>query len=262
MYIKRERDVISFTQMLGAKGYSIKTIGTYVRVLEKFLNHISTDPRKQTSDDIVKYLCTIESSSSRRQYVGTLKNFYTHVIGQPNKFDRVPYPKKERRLPRIISAAEVRKRLSSIDNLKHRTMMSLIYVGGLRRQEVIEMKVSDVDLERKTIFIQQSKGAKDRTVIISDDMVSLLVDYFAKYAPDEFLFYGWGGRYSASSVSKICNKHMGCSPHSLRHYNATHLLEDGVPIEEVSKRLGHRSLKTTMIYNHVRSDNSGKALSL
>jgi len=241
-----------FDANLTAKNYSQRTIEQYSSIIKRFISYHKKSPENITSDEIVVYLSDLKSSSSKRQHVGALRNFYTHVVGQPNKFKKIPYPKKHKKLPQIMSQQVVVERVSSIDNLKHRMIVSVLYGSGIRLSELLDLRVTDIDGGRNTIFVRHGKGGKDRVVPVSNNLIQDLREYYRLYRPKSFLFEGHGGgRYSATSVQNICRKFIGCNPHMLRHCNLTHLVESGVHLSEVSKRAGHSKVETTMIYNHI-----------
>lgn len=248
-----------FAQYLRVSNYSKSTIEQYVSVVKSFLSQADEPPKRISSDEIVSYISNLKSSSAMRQARGALLHFYTHVIGQPNKFKRIPYPKKEKRLPVIQSRGQIEKKLSSIQNLKHKAILTLVYKSGIRNSELRGLLLSDVNGKDCRIHIR-GKGAKDRVVPVSKEVIALLREYFLSYVPTKYLFEGWNGRYSASSLGKICLKYMGTNPHNLRHSNATHLIEARVPVPEVAGRLGHSSVKTTQVYTHIASDRSNVTL--
>jgi integrase/recombinase XerD len=246
---------------LAAKAYSLATIRQYASLLGNFLDVFAVSPVNIGADEIVRYISLLKSSSHKAQCRGALQNFYVHVIGQSKKFDRVPHPKKEHHLPVIMDQDDLVANLRAIPNIKHRAMLSLLYSAGLRRQELLDLRIKDIDGKRGMLFIRQSKGAKDRSVPISTNMLVLLRSYFTDYRPSLFLFNGAAGRaYSATSLGKICEKYLGCNPHLLRHCHATHLAEMGLELGTLSKRLGHTSIKTTMIYHHVMKERNPKLI--
>ena len=241
-----------FNANLRAKNYSERTVAMYSCVIKKFIKAHGKSPENITSDEIVIYVSRLKSSSAKRQAVGALRNFYTHVVGQPNKFKKIPYPKKDKKLPQIMSQQVVVNRVRSIDNLKHRMIVSVLYGSGIRLSELLDLRVTDIDGGRNTIFVRHGKGGKDRVIPVSEKLIQDLREYYRQYRPKEFLFEGQlGGRYSSTSVQNICRKFIGCNPHILRHCNLTHLVEMGIHLSEVSKRAGHSKVETTMIYNHI-----------
>jgi len=242
-----------FVSGLSVKNYSKSTIDQYNSILKKFLRFFRKSPNRISSDEIVLWLSKLKSSSAKRQAVGAIRNYYTHVVGQPNKFKRVPYPKKERILPQIFSQQVVIKRIGRVKNFKHKMIISVLYGSGIRLSELLDLKLSDIDGVRNTLFIRHGKGRKDRIVPVSVKLISDLRRYFKEYRPKGYLFEGQtGGRYSGTSVQKICKKHMKCNPHLLRHQNLTHLIESGVHLSEVSRRAGHSKISTTHdVYSHI-----------
>lgn len=241
-----------FEAHLRAKNYAATTVRTYSSIVRQFLRHFRTTPVRISADQITGWIAAHHAGATKAQLRGALLNYYTHVVGQPKKFDRIPQPKKEKKLPVIMSQQVVVQRINAITNVKHRAIVSVLYGAGLRRQELIDLRITDIDKFRRTIHIHGGKGAKDRIVPVSEKLLQLLRDYYRQYRPAHFLFEGeTGGQYSAQSVRQICQRHMQCHPHQLRHCHATHLVESGVHVSEVSKRLGHAKLETTMVYNHI-----------
>ncbi len=242
-----------FNANLMAKNYSKRTVAMYSSVIKKFIKLHGKSPENITSDDIVIYVSKLNSSSAKRQAVGALRNFYTHVVGQPNKFAKIPYPKKDRKLPQIMSQQLVVERINSISNVKHRMIVSVLYGSGIRLSELLDLMLTDIDGDRNTLFIRNGKGSKDRVIPVSTKLITDLREYYRQYRPKSFLFEGQnGGRYSSTSVQKICRKYMKCNPHKLRHANLTHLIESGVHLSEVSRRAGHAKISTTHdVYSHI-----------
>ena len=183
--------------------------------------------------------------------------------------EKLQRPHKESRLPEVLSKEEVQNIIGATNNLKHKAMLSLIYACGLRRSEIINLRVKDLDSNRKLIRIEQAKGKKDRYVTFSPKLRNLLADYYKQYKPEEFLFEGQFGRqYAPSSLAQVLQM---CATkadikkkitlHTLRHSYATHLLESGTDIRYIQELLGHNSPKTTMIYTHVSSKKLSEIIS-
>lgn len=251
------KQVKTFAISLRAKNYSERTISCYVSILRSFLSHFRTSPYRISSNEITEWIATYKSGSTKAQIRGCLKNYYTHVVRQPRKFDYIPNPKREQKLPAIIDRDKIVLRIDRIQNIKHRAMVSVLYGLGLRRSELLDLLVSDIDGTRKTVHIRSGKGKKDRVLQVSDTLLDLLRNYYRVYRPSTYLFEGAScDRYSSASLAKICKNHIGINPHGLRHCNATHLIEAGMDVSEVSKRLGHSKLETTMIYNHISATHS------
>ncbi len=165
----------------------------------------------------------------------------------------------EKRLPVVLSKMEVKKIIDCTNNLKHKTILSVIYSGGLRLSEVVNLKISDIDSERMLINIRGGKGKKDRITILADEILKLLRKYFKGYQPKVWLFEGEGSKqYSKRSVQEIyykavekANIKKHTSIHTLRHSFATHLLEKGEDVRKIQILLGHKNIKTTEIYTHI-----------
>jgi integrase/recombinase XerD len=168
-------------------------------------------------------------------------------------------PKREKRLPDVLSPEEVKSILESIQNLKHRCIFYVIYSGGLRISECLKLKIHDIDSERMVIRVRQSKGAKDRDVPLSPTCLISLRSYYKMYRPETYLFEGKKGYpYSASSVRKVLKRAVyknaikkRVTVHTLRHSYATHLLENGTDLRLIQELLGHSSSRTTELYTHV-----------
>jgi site-specific recombinase XerD len=193
--------------------------------------------------------------------VGSIKLFYNELLRKNYKLNYLYPDRPEKKLPVVLDKSEIQLLLNSIQNLKHRAILSVIYSAGLRLSEVIEMKLNDIDSKRMLIKIVQGKGKKDRYVMLSEKLLIILREYYKEYKPKEYLFEGQkGGKYSARSVQAIFKEALRnskikkeASVHTLRHSFATHLLESGTDIRIIQQLLGHSSLKTTQIYTQVSS---------
>jgi site-specific recombinase XerD len=176
-------------------------------------------------------------------------------------------PHKDKKLPVVLSKEEVAKILSSIDNIKHKAILMIIYSAGLRVGEVVKLKVEDVDSNRMLVHVKGAKGRKDRYTLLSKTALEILREYWRKYKPAKWLFEGArDGRYlSTRTVEKLlthaCEKagiKKEVSVHTLRHSFATHLLESGTDLRYIQELLGHANSKTTEIYTHVSTKSLGK----
>lgn len=167
---------------------------------------------------------------------------------------RLQGQKKRKKLPRVIDGELIKNRLSKIDNIKHRAILTITYSVGLRVSEIINLKIEDIDSSRMLISIKNAKGKKDRVVPLSQHVLELLRDYYKKYKPSEYLFNGQdSSQYSIGSCQKIYKKYIDnkSSIHTLRHSSFTNLLEGGVDLRLIQTIAGHASSKTTEIYTHV-----------
>ena len=249
------------------KRYSINTARTYISCFEKFMNTFKNKNLIEISEeDIQHYLNHLAqrgvSSSQLNQTINSIKFYYELILKMPNRFYSIERPFKERKLPKVLSKEEVFKIINSTNNIKHKCILSLLYSSGLRRQELLNLKLSDIDSKRMMISINQGKGKKDRLTILSEKVLYDLRIYVKEWGPLNYLFEGGHGKqYSATSVKSILNRaakkagiYQKVTPHMLRHSFATHLLEAGTDLRYIQKILGHNSSKTTEIYTHVASN--------
>lgn len=247
-----------FEKRLRYKNYSERTIQMYIHYTKKFLIDTKTkDPYQLTTKVLFGYIhdYSYSSISQQNQIINSLKLFYKYILNKSNiHLDKIERPRKEKTLPRIIDKDYLLSKIEKIDNLKHKTIISLAYSVGLRVSEIINLKIVDIDSKRMVINIVQAKGRKDRIVPLTENMLLLLRDYFKKYRPIEYLFNGQNTlKYSSSSCNKIVKKYLGEEYHFhiLRHSCFTNLTEQNVDIHAIQKLAGHNSSKTTEIYCQV-----------
>ncbi|MCK4407127.1 MAG: site-specific integrase [Bacteroidales bacterium] len=254
-----------FYKYMRSKRYADQSIKTYISVLIKFfIYYKEKQPDEITNQDIINYnndfiLKNDLSPSYQNQLINAIKLFYEKVYNKKLIIENIERPIKARPLPKVLSKEDIKKIIDSISNLKHKTIISLIYSAGLRRRELINMKIIDIDSKRKIITVNNSKGNKDRIVGLSEKILQMLIKYYKKEKPKEYLFEGQnGGKYSATSIQKIFKKakiksgiNIKGGVHLLRHSFATHLHESGIDIRTIQEILGHKSTKTTEIYTHV-----------
>ncbi len=252
-------------QKLKLRGYSENTVRTYLQQFKEFLKfYFESSPVELNEIEIRNYLLyLIEhkkiSRSTQNQAINAIKFFYEKVMGQDRKVYQLERPMKERKLPEIISQQEVVKIFDALSNIKHRVMLMLIYAAGLRRSELLGLRIGDVDMNRNIVFIRGGKGHKDRQSVMAQSLAPLLEEYIKNYNPKFWLFEGQTGeRYSASSLQQVlkqaaskANIKKTVRLHMLRHSFATHLLEAGTSTRYIQVLLGHESPKTTEIYAHV-----------
>lgn len=240
-----------------SKYQSNHTRSTYMYCVGKFLLHFKnyTEPKAIPTQDIKAWLLTFQTLNTRKQMLCSINSFYSLTVGMPNKIKSIPYPKKEKSLPKVIDKDFLVERITSIKNLKHKAILMLGFSCGLRVSEVINLKMDCIDRHRMLILIRNGKGNKDRYVTMSHNLLHTLEEYYKVFKPKAFLFNGQDGTspYTASSANKIVKKYLGNKYHyhQLRHSNATALLESGTDISVIQKLLGHNNIKTTMIYTHV-----------
>jgi len=199
------------------------------------------------------------SISQQNQRINAIKFYYEKVLGRNKQYYELHRPHKEHKLPKVLSKNEIKRILNSCNNIKHHCILILIYSAGLRRSELIDLEISNIDSERMVININGAKGKKDRISLLSINTLNLLRKYYKEYKPKKYLFEGSkGGKYSSTSIAKLlknaANKagiQKNVTPHMLRHSFATHLLEQGTDLRFIQELLGHSSSKTTEIYTHV-----------
>jgi site-specific recombinase XerD len=249
------------------RAYSPHTINSYKNAFIKFLVHF----RDRDIDDLNKseiedylYLLIKDyniSESKQNTVINALKFYYEKVLGRSRELYSFQRPKASKTLPNVLSEDEVIRVINTPTNLKHKCILNLLYSAGLRRCEILNLRVEDIKSDMSAIFIKGAKGKKDRYTLLSDYVLKMLRLYYVKEKPMYWLFEGaGGGQYSASSVEKIFRKaaisariNAWATPHTLRHSFATHLIESGVNLRYVQELLGHSSSKTTEIYTHVTS---------
>jgi len=247
-----------FTEKLRFKNYSPRTIDVYKSYLNNFIkfNNIK-DPHQVTTNQIVKFLesYNFTSTSQQNQYIGCLKLFAKYILNKKDiHLSKIERPRNEKKLPRVIDGEFIKSQLNKIENLKHKTILTLTYSVGLRVSEIVNLKIENIDSKRMLIHIKNAKGRKDRIVPLSQTVLELLRKYFSEYKPKEYLFNGQtGGKYSVGSCQKIYKRCIdsNSSIHTLRHSSFTNLLENGTDLRIIQKIAGHSSSKTTEIYTHV-----------
>lgn len=265
-----QQHILAFKNYLNYRRYSQNTIKTYSDALEVFFRFFNDRPPENLNiEDIIHFntsyiLKKNLSASYQNQVINAIKLFYRNRFNRTMDVDFIQRPRREKRLPNVLSKDEVKSILESPTNLKHRAMLSLIYACGLRRSELLNLTLKDILSDRGLLFIQQSKGKKDRVVPISSKLIEILRDYYKAYKPKKWLFEGQqsGEKYSERSIQLVLNHavtkakiNKPVSLHWLRHSYATHLLESGTDLRYIQELLGHSSSKTTEIYTHVSNKN-------
>jgi integrase/recombinase XerD len=264
---EKESAVKTFRKVLQTQRYSERTVITYVDAIKTFFGYLKGRQIEEiTNMDIISFnegyiLKNGFSWSYQNQVISAIKLFYNQVIGKELLVSEIKRPRLSRNLPGIFSVEEVELLLKSIRNIKHKSALGLIYACGLRRSELIGLKISAIDSKRGILLIRGAKGNKDRIVPLPGSMIELLREYYRLYKPKVWLFEGvvTGEPYSESSLRQAFVRAMKeadikkrLSLHSLRHSYATHLLENGIDLRFIQELLGHKSSKTTEIYTHVR----------
>lgn len=251
---------------LELKGYSSNTRDTYIRCVKNYAEFFNQSPDKMGTEEIKKYLhYLITDKAVSKSYVNivysALKFFYTTTLKSKWDLKAIPRVKTPKKLPVVLSTSEVKAILESINNLKHRTILTTIYAAGLRISEAANLKIKDIDSNNMQIRVRQGKGMKDRYTILSEENLKLLRDYWKQYGPlKDWLFEGVPqyNPISTRSIQKVFERARNkagikkdATVHTLRHCFATHLIESGVGTYHVQKLLGHSSPQTTNKYIHL-----------
>jgi integrase/recombinase XerD len=255
-----------FNQYLLSKRYSPSTIKTYKETVSTFLRFFSTKPISEiTHNDLIvfnnQYIIQKNLSNSfQNQVVNGVKLFFQIVENKKIVVELLHRPRREKKLPNVLSKEEVKAILEAPKNNKHQAMLSLIYACGLRRGELLNLTLKDIQSDRNLLLIRQAKGKKDRVIPISSKLIELLRNYYKEWKPKTWLFEGQfpNTPYSAKSLESVLKQSLTkakigkpVSLHWLRHSYATHLLENGTDLRYIQELLGHKSSKTTEIYTHV-----------
>jgi len=246
------------------RNYSERTIQTYLHSIEQVALHFKLPPGKITISQFKSYLYflinTKEASFSRiNQDISAWKILQQDILGREWEKVIIRRPRGEKKLPVVLSDTEAQALIKAPYNEKHRLILTLAYATGVRRNELLSIRLKDIDRERGLIKIQ-GKGNKQREVPLSDNLLCLVEEYYKRYRPSVYLFEGnvLGRAYSESSMANVVKKaalksgiKKNVSPHILRHTFATHMLERGVNLKRLQLLLGHSSMKTTSIYLHL-----------
>lgn len=263
-----------YAQRLRISDYSKSTFSSYEYFFKQFLAaHPATGPKDITENEIIDHVVKVVKENdyaikTQGQIINAIKFYYEQVSGLEKKY-WIPRPRKETKLPIVASEEEVVRLLVASDNLKHQCVMGMLYSSGLRRGELVNLQLQDINIDRRQVFVRGGKGKKDRTTILSDRMVNALVKYLDLYKPQKWLFEEQNGQqYSGQSVGNMVRKaatkagiKTKMSPHVLRHSFATHLMDKGTDTRYIQKLLGHASLKTTDIYTYVSTKDLQKIVS-
>ena len=255
-----------FSKRIQVSYSGFSTIKTYRRALRDLSLFHGCLPHALEVDEILDYLHHLKekgmSWAKIKLDVAALKYFYREIVHDERRASSIPYPKEEKSLPKILSRDELVRLFNAAQNPKHRVILRLLYGSGLRRAELINLRIEDIDTDngKCRIRINKSKGAKDRYTVLSQKVLHELREYFRACRPKTYLFNGQrkGGSMSTGLLRHMVNgakKRSGLnkpvSLHTLRHCFASHALEDGMSLRTLQEILGHTSIQTTMIYLHV-----------
>ncbi|SDL26522.1 Site-specific recombinase XerD [Salinimicrobium catena] len=254
-----------YVSYLRGRRLSESSVRTYYQFILKFVEFLGEKPLEEVSQREIQLFVEQKiaayeySLSSHRQCISAVKHFLELYQQTAVDLTELHRPKKSRYLPIVLSKEEAVRLLQATRNLKHRAILAMIYSSGLRIGELLNLRLHEIDIQRRQLFINDSKGRKDRVVILAESMLPLLNNYLSTYRPKEYFAEGeYGGPYSAQSIRaflKLSCKRAGITkrvtPHTLRHSFATHMLENGIDLRYIQTLLGHSKPETTMIYTHV-----------
>jgi site-specific recombinase XerD len=250
---------------LAIRNLAPRTRECYVERVAQFALYHGRCPSKLGLEDIRRYQAHLAherqiSTGYQIQVAAALRFLYGTTLKQPDVARQIPFPKQTHKLPVVLSRQEVARLLAAVTSLKYRAILMAVYAAGLRLNEVVHLRVADIDRERGLIRVDQGKGRKDRYVLLGERLVTVLDAYSAAARPREWLFTGRTGDRPLATRSvqmafqqalRTAGIAKPASVHTLRHSFATHLLESGTDIRLIQELLGHQSLRTTAIYAHV-----------
>jgi site-specific recombinase XerD len=254
---------------LQRRNYAQHTVETYIRVVEGYANFFHRPPDQLGPEHIRQYQLHLFkdrklSARTVTQHVSALRFLYIKTLKRSWPMEEIPFPKQPRRLPIILSPEEVARLIESTRNLFHRAMLMTLYATGVRRRELVQLEVRDIDSQRMVVHVRQGKGNRDRDLPLSAKLLEILREYCRWMKPRTYLFPGLVNysradvAVSAKMVWHVCHqaaKRAGIdkpvSPHTLRHCFATHLLEAGADLRTIQMLLGHADIKETTIYLHL-----------
>lgn len=257
---------------LTIRNYSPRTIKIYIDRVAKFARYFGTSPHRLTPEHIREYQRYLVedkkcSWSQLNQTVCALRFLYRVCLEQPTIVEYIPYPRQPKSLPVVLSRGEVYRLLEGAWELKHRSVLMLLYATGVRISEALALRVGDVDSQRMVIHVRGGKAGKDRYLPLAESLLEQLRVYWLVHRPSGFLFPGKNPHKAISgrTVRSICQQAADqagitktVTPHTLRHSFATHHLEAGTDIKTIQMWLGHRSLATTSIYLHIATGSPAK----
>lgn len=249
---------------LELKGYSPKTCQRYLACVEAFIQHFQRPPEQLGREELRAYLHGLLTERQISQFYlnqtySALKFFYETTLRQDWSAFRIPRSRQAKRLPVVLSRAELEGLFSATRNLKHRAVLMTIYSAGLRLAEATQLQVADIDSQQMLIRVRQGKGQQERYTLLAQRTLQLLREYWRQEHPVAWLFPGQRRELplSTRSVQKVMEQAVArahlrtaATVHSLRHSFATPLLEAGVSLPHIQRLLGHRQLTTTAVYLH------------
>lgn len=248
---------------MSLRNLSPATQRSYLSAVSRFSRHCGRSPDRLGLEDVRAFQVHLVSQGvswpALNQTVCALRFFYGVTLDRAEIPERIAYARTPRKLPTILSPDEIVRFLEAVPSLKARAALTTAYAAGLRASETVSLRVADIDSARMLIQVRHGKGAKDRTVMLSPQLLGILRTYWRLTRPQDYLFPGRGDKpidvqvlYAACrSATKAAGLVKQVSVHTLRHSFATHLLENGVDIRIIQVLLGHNNLSTTARYTQV-----------
>jgi len=247
---------------LRLRGSSKRTIESYLFFIKPFLESID-NPQNVSLDRVKFYMASLidkYSNKSRSLAVSSLRFFFKRVVDRPDIFVKLEVPKKEKRLPIVLSTEEVKKLIDSIEHKKSKLIVKMLYSSGLRVSELVNLTPKDLDFAQNIGWVRKGKGSKDRLFKIAESISKQLQKYLSKNPNNKFVFSEnepmsvRNVQFIVTSAAKRAGINKKVSPHTLRHSFATALLDAGENLLIIQQLLGHENLETTRIYTHVSQD--------
>jgi integrase/recombinase XerD len=254
---------------LRRRNYAQNTVRSYIKAVEDFARYFGKPPERLGSEHVRQYQVHLfrDRKLSPSTVVGrasALRFLFVKTLRRQYLPDQIPFPKRARRLPTVLSPDEVALLIDAAKNLMHRAILMTLYATGLRRAEVCRLKVADIDSERMVIHVRQGKGGRDRDVLLSGKLLETLREYWRWMKPRTWLFPGMVNNWRADvpidtkvvwEAVRAAKERAGItkrvSPHILRHSFATHMLEAGADLRTIQVLLGHAKLADTTVYLHL-----------
>lgn len=254
-----------FVQEMKRRNYSANSIETYKGNIKTFFEYFKQKehPKHINESDVKQLLATFDEPNTQRSIHSAVKLFYNICMGQSQKFKYIPYARKSKKLPIVLSASEIQRMFDVCENLKHRVILALLYSCGIRVSELINLEWSHIDRSRMIINIIQAKGKKDRQVMLTPKLIPLLIAYYRQYKPVQHVLNGQSTvQYSERSVGQVIKqlaakagiKNKRVYTHLMRHCSFTHMVEQGIDIKLIQRVAGHNNVKTTDMYCHISNN--------
>jgi len=253
------------------RNYSERTVVSYITAISTLSKYYKISPDKISREQVKSFAYYLirhkqVSTSTINQLISAWKIFQVDVLGNTWEDFRLKRPRREKKIPQILSQKEALLLINTPKNMKHKMLLALAYSTGLRRAEILNLTLKDIDSSRNVIRVIKGKGNKSREVPAPETLIEELRQYYKSYHPKTYLFEGYkpGKPYSATSIEKIVKTaaikagiKKDVYPHILRHSFATHMLEKGINLKRLQLILGHNAMKTTSIYLHLANFKSG-----